>query len=1046
MRKFLLLFTFVIIAFCSKAQLADGSTAPNWTLTDINGTTWTLYDILNQGKPVAIDFSATWCGPCWSYHNGGALEGLYEDFGPSGTNELMVFFIEPDVSTNLACLYGPSGCVGGTQGNWVAGTPYPIINTTTSQINNDYDINYYPTLYAISPDKEIYEVGQPSQTGWETWLFDSFSMEVTGSSTNATCPNAGSVSLDVTGGYLTKTYEWSNGANTQDLTGVNAGTYTVTVSDSHGYSKIKSFVVTGPSTTLNVNNAVVDPITCATYNNGSIALNTGGGYPGYSYDWSTGASTNIVSDLAPGTYSVVVTDNQGCTLGESFVVEEPDPITSFAFANNATCGNTNGSVTIDAEGGTGTHYFQIGTSNAQTQNYFFDLAAGVYEYTVTDNNGCFNTSQFEILSTGSPAAQAAPSGQLNCAVSQVTISGTGSATGANITYLWTTTNGNIVSGANTINAVVNAVGTYNLKVTNTTQGCSSNTTTQVTYLNNAPSANAGAPSTLTCAVPQVVLNGAASSSGANFTYAWSTANGNIVSGANTATPTVNDPGTYNLLITDTNTGCTAASNVVITEDVLSPSITVNDVQLTCAVNSAQICATVGANVNVTWTINATQVPGTCATVTTAGSYVATAQAASNGCTTTATSTVTSAAGLPQLAAASPAPLTCTVAETIINGEVTGNPADFNISWTTANGNIVSGATTLTPTVNKGGTYTMSAINIATGCASSINVDVNQTNNTPIAQYSTALANGQLALSSMASATGTTTWDLGNGQTASGNNVTISYPTSGTYTICMTLTNECGVNTSCTDVAYFTAFAVNGTVSDAKCAGENGAVATTVSGGPITGAVSYLWTGPNGFTSTDASISNVPAGIYTCVITDGAGLTATSSFTITAPAAIETTAAITNATNSKANGAITLTTSGGTGVLSVTWSNGATGTTITDLAPGTYTANVVDANGCQKVYTYVVESINSVNDPAFVSAMSIYPNPTSTILNFELTTSISINAKLSIINNVGQIMTSKSISGSNFNDRLDVSALTPGIYTLQVKNNEGVAFRRFIVSK
>src|SRR5687767_6289493 len=128
-----LLFTAFVMAGAqnANAQLANGCIAPDFTATDINGNSWNLYTLLDQGKTVFIDISATWCGPCWSYHNSQALENLYTQYGPSGTDEVRVFFVEGDGSTNLQCLYGPSGCVGGTQGDWVTGTPYPIIDNAT---------------------------------------------------------------------------------------------------------------------------------------------------------------------------------------------------------------------------------------------------------------------------------------------------------------------------------------------------------------------------------------------------------------------------------------------------------------------------------------------------------------------------------------------------------------------------------------------------------------------------------------------------------------------------------------------------------------------------------------------------------------------------------------------------------------------------------------------------------------------------------------------------------------------------------------------------
>lgn len=139
----------------SFAQLSDGSIAPDFTATDINGTTYHLYDYLDQGKTVVIDVSATWCGPCWAYHNSGALEDLYTTYGPTGTNEMMVFYVEGDGATTLADLYGTGT---NTQGNWVTGTPYPIIDN--SGIANSYAIRYFPTIYMICPDRVVREVGQ----------------------------------------------------------------------------------------------------------------------------------------------------------------------------------------------------------------------------------------------------------------------------------------------------------------------------------------------------------------------------------------------------------------------------------------------------------------------------------------------------------------------------------------------------------------------------------------------------------------------------------------------------------------------------------------------------------------------------------------------------------------------------------------------------------------------------------------------------------------------------------------------------------------------
>ena len=165
MKKLFTLFIAFAGFFSAIAQIPPGSTAPNFTATDLNGRTWNLYDILESGRTVVMDVSATWCGPCWSYHNGGALETYYAAHGPEGDATSMVFFVEGDGSTNLNCLYGTAGCVGGTQGNWVLNTPYPMFDN--AGIASAYQIAYYPTVFLITPDKKVSEIGQ--KTAAQLW-------------------------------------------------------------------------------------------------------------------------------------------------------------------------------------------------------------------------------------------------------------------------------------------------------------------------------------------------------------------------------------------------------------------------------------------------------------------------------------------------------------------------------------------------------------------------------------------------------------------------------------------------------------------------------------------------------------------------------------------------------------------------------------------------------------------------------------------------------------------------------------------------------------
>ena len=138
--------------------MPDYRICPDFTGTDLNGQSHNLYSLLDQGYTVVLDVSATWCGPCWTYHGTHTLENLYNTYGPgTAEDKVFVMMIEGDGQTTLADLNGTGT---NTQGNWVNGISYPIIDDAS--IANLLEIAYYPTIYRVCPNRMITEIGQQS--------------------------------------------------------------------------------------------------------------------------------------------------------------------------------------------------------------------------------------------------------------------------------------------------------------------------------------------------------------------------------------------------------------------------------------------------------------------------------------------------------------------------------------------------------------------------------------------------------------------------------------------------------------------------------------------------------------------------------------------------------------------------------------------------------------------------------------------------------------------------------------------------------------------
>ena len=210
----------------------------------------------------------------------------------------------------------------------------------------------------------------------------------------------GSIDLNVTGGQTPYTFAWSGpagfSANTQIITGLQSGSYTATVTDANGTVAISSPIFIGaPATPISINGNLT-PESAAGASDGSIGLNVSGGTPGYSYNWSNGATTANISGLTANTYSVIVTDANSCTAEESFTISVAGlTITSANPINTACFGECTGAVSITIAGGSAPYsYAWTGPNgfNETTQNVS-GLCPGDYSVVVTDNDGTQVNSQ-----------------------------------------------------------------------------------------------------------------------------------------------------------------------------------------------------------------------------------------------------------------------------------------------------------------------------------------------------------------------------------------------------------------------------------------------------------------------------------------------------------------------------------------------------------------------------------------------------------------------------------------------------------------------------
>jgi gliding motility-associated-like protein len=478
-----------------------------------------------------------------------------------------------------------------------------------------------------------------------------------------------------------------------------------------------------------------------------------------SYTWALPANTSITSGAGTDSITVLfapiatsgtitVRGSNGCGDGglSTFpVTVKPLPGTATAIGGkNKVCqGEKN--VVYSTSLSDATSYTWTVPSGASiisgqgTTQIIVDYGSGANsgDITVKGNNSCGSGSTFSQAITVVPTPQLtinAPSGEITCSTTSVTVSAS-SATGG-VNYSWMAINGgNITAGAGASSATVNAAGGYIVTVTEPVNSCKASDTVIVISNHQAPqnvniiSFNSGI---IDCNITRDTLT-ASTSSGFPVGYVWTASlGGNITSGGNTAKAVVDKEGLYEVKVIDLLTGCYATKNISIIEQKTPPDISVVNPEtekLTCSITTVTLSgSSTTSGVSYSWSSTGVVSGGNTAmpVVNATGVYTLTVTAP-NGCKSVASTIVSADNTLPNVSInTTPDQLTCSASSVSLYGYSTDVGA--TLLWTGPG--IVSGATTQTPQVNKTGTYTLTVTHPISGCTSDTTVVVSELKTKP----------------------------------------------------------------------------------------------------------------------------------------------------------------------------------------------------------------------------------------------------------------------------------------------------------------------------
>lgn len=620
-----------------------------------------------------------------------------------------------------------------------------------------------------------------------------------------------------------------------------------------------------------------------------------------SFQWSTtdgniqsGAQTASPTVNEPGLYQLIIRNTlNGCRDTSLLAIEQDTvkPLALIQMADTLNCIRT--SLSLQTNGSSTGPNFELSwttvlgniLSGADGPNPLIDQP-GQYFLKVTNlDNGCVATAAVSVVrNITQPVIALASPQQLNCLRSTLQLNANGTEAGPQPLFSWTGPVGGITAGANTLTPTVVAPGVYTLTATNQVNGCTA--TDGLTVFQNVaePTTIIARPDTLDCQNSQLSLSAVGSSSGAIFDYQWSTTNGNILSGATTLNPVINEAGTYVLLIENTANGCTSADTIAVIQDTLSPIAVIAEAdRLDCANLQSLLDGTgssVGSHIQYAWTPQAGgqltgPTNGISAQAIAAGDYILRVTNINNGCQSSAMVQVDRDVTLPFVAISPPAVLNCITTQTALNATASDQGSPFVATWTTAGGSFLSGQTTLQPTVNAAGVYTLSIRNTDNSCENSASVTVLRDVTPPVARAGQDFVIPCFEPTANLNGTGSSVgagyaylWSTVGGS-LEGGQTTLSPSISGPGLYSLLVTN---LNNGCTardEVAVSQRIpTASALINNPRCYGEEGSIVISQ---VANGVSPYIFSVNGGeFFQTSAVFNSLTAGVYDLVVQDANG--------------------------------------------------------------------------------------------------------------------------------------------------------------------------------